>query len=77
MMMDNERISVIKGCKKDKKENTLDDLIKGLQKLRAEHGNVRVITDYDCGYSIEPLLVQRFKPVKDAKDKVQGFCLCF
>ena len=76
-MMDNERISVIKGCKKNKTENTLDDLIKGLQKLRAEHGNVRLITDYDCGYSIEPLLVQRFKPVKDVKDKVQGFCLCF
>lgn len=77
MMRDDEHIIVIKGCKKDKTENTLDDLIKGLQKLRAEHGNVRVITDYDCGYSIEPLLVQRLRPVKDAKDKVQGFCLCF
>ena len=76
-MMDNERISVIKGCKKDKTENTLDDLIKGLQELRAKYGNLRVLTDYDCGYSIEPLLVRRFKPVKDAKDKVQGFCLCF
>ena len=76
-MINDDHIRVIKVWKKDKTENTLDDLIKGLQKLRAEHGNVRVITDYDCGYSIEPLLIQRFKPVKDAKDKVQGFCLCF
>lgn len=77
MIKEQEIKSMIKGCKKDKTENTLDDLIKGLQELRAKHGNVRVFTDYDCGYSVEPLLVQRFRPVKDAKDKVLGFCLCF
>ena len=42
-MINDDHIRVIKGCKKDKTENTLDDLIKGLQKLRAEHGNVRLI----------------------------------
>lgn len=74
-MWDNEHISVINGCEKDKEENTLDDLIKGLQKLRAEHGNLRVITDYDCGYRIDPLLVQYFQPVKDVQGKIIGFCV--
>lgn len=77
MIKEQEIKSMIKGCKKDKTENTLDDLIKGLQELRAKHGNARVFTDYDCGYSVEPLLVRRFRPVKDVKDKVLGFCLCF
>ena len=67
--------SMIKACKRDGDKNTLDDLIKGLQELRAKHGNVRVLTDYDCGYSIEPLLVQYFQPVKDVQGKIIGFCV--
>lgn len=75
MWQDDRQIAVIEGCEKDKDENTLDDLIKGLQKLRVEYGNLRVVTDYDCSYRIDPLLIEYFKPIKDAKGKVCGFCV--
>lgn len=67
--------SMMKACERDGDKNTLDDLIKGLQELRAEHGNVRVV--FDCSYNVDSLLIQDFTPLKDAKDKVVGFCLYF
>ena len=67
--------SMMKACERDGDKNTLDDLIEGLQKLRAKYGNLRVV--YDCSYNADSLLIQDFTPLKDAKDKVLGFCLYF
>ena len=62
----------ISETEKDGYRNTLDDLIHGLQELRNKYGNIRVVTDYDCHYAINPLTIDEFRQLKDNNGKVIG-----
>lgn len=67
----------ISETERDNWPNTLDDLIQGLQELRNKHGNIRVVTDYDCHYAIDPLTIDAFRQLKDDNGKVTGLYLIF
>ena len=67
----------ISETERDNQHNTLDDLIQGLQELRNKYGNIRVVTDYDCHYSICPLTVDVFRQLKDNNGKVTGLYIMF
>jgi len=67
----------ISETERDNWHNTLDDLIQGLQELRSKYGNIRVVTDYDCHYEIDPLTVDAFRQLKDDNGKVTGLYIIF
>ena len=67
----------ISETERDDSHNTLDDLIQGLQELRNKYGNIRVVTDYDCHYSICKLTIDEFRQLKDTDGKVTGLYLIF
>lgn len=67
----------ISETERDNQHNTLDDLIQGLQELRNKHGNIRVVTDYDCHYEIDPLTIDAFRQLKDDNGKTTGLYLIF
>ena len=67
----------ISETERDNWHNTLDDLIQGLQELRNKYGNIRVVTDYDCHYEIDPLTVDDFRQLKDDNGKVTGLYIMF
>ena len=67
----------ISETERDNWHNTLDDLIQGLQELRNKYGNIRVVTDYDCHYAIDPLTIDTFRQLKDDNGKVTGLYIMF
>lgn len=67
----------ISETERDNWHNTLDDLIQGLQEMRNKYGNIRVVTDYDCHYSICPLTIDTFRQLKDTDGKVTGLYIMF